>query len=123
MQKRQPLQDAIPAAIIAAKAIGRPWCWCISLAEEKKKRFALHWYSTSRRETMSIPSTLVTGTIAYLVLGIVLIGIIFSARSVGKLSKDDAAYVKVHDNDRYCCLYFGLVAHIELCIFNILQCW
>lgn len=40
---------------------------------------------------MSIPSTLVTGTIAYLVLGIVLIGIIFSARSVGKLSKDDAA--------------------------------
>lgn len=40
---------------------------------------------------MGIPSTLVTGTIAYLVLGIVLIGLIFTARSIGKLSKDDAA--------------------------------
>jgi hypothetical protein len=40
---------------------------------------------------MGIPATLVTGTIAYLVLGIVLIGLIFSARSIGKLSKDDAA--------------------------------
>ncbi len=63
---------------------------------------------------MSIPSTLVTGTIAYLVLGIVLIGLIFSARSVGKLSKDDAAYVKLQEN--YRCSYFELVAHIEFCL-------
>ena len=41
--------------------------------------------------TMSIPATLVTGTIAYLVLGVVLIGVIFAMRSVGKLNKDDAA--------------------------------
>ncbi|KAG7350524.1 ATP synthase subunit H [Nitzschia inconspicua] len=37
-----------------------------------------------------IPSTLVTGTIAYLVAAVVLIGIVQAARGVGKLSKDDA---------------------------------
>ena len=72
---------------------------------------------------MSIPSTLVTGTIAYLVLGIVLIGIIFSARSVGKLSKDDAAYVKFVDNDRFCWLYFDSLLTWNFCLCNILQCW
>jgi hypothetical protein len=41
--------------------------------------------------TMSIPSTVITGTIAYLVLGVFLLGTVFSMRSVGKLSKDDAA--------------------------------
>eukprot|EP00339_Tiarina_fusa_P011926 CAMPEP_0117036468 /NCGR_PEP_ID=MMETSP0472-20121206/25833_1 /TAXON_ID=693140 ORGANISM="Tiarina fusus, Strain LIS" /NCGR_SAMPLE_ID=MMETSP0472 /ASSEMBLY_ACC=CAM_ASM_000603 /LENGTH=75 /DNA_ID=CAMNT_0004746237 /DNA_START=58 /DNA_END=285 /DNA_ORIENTATION=+ len=40
---------------------------------------------------MTIPSTLITGSIAYLVLGVVLLGLVFSMRSLGKLSKDDAA--------------------------------
>jgi ABC-type dipeptide/oligopeptide/nickel transport system permease component len=40
---------------------------------------------------MGIPSTLISGSIAYLVLGAVAIGGIFSMRSMGKLSKDDAA--------------------------------
>jgi hypothetical protein len=42
-----------------------------------------------------IPSTLITGTIAYLVAAVVLIGIVQAARGVGKLSKDDAGYVEV----------------------------
>lgn len=50
-----------------------------------------HFSLQYRNRIMGIPATLVTGTIAYLVLGIVLIGLIFSARSIGKLSKDDAA--------------------------------
>jgi hypothetical protein len=37
-----------------------------------------------------IPSTIVTGTIAYLVLAVVMIGLVQAARGVGKLSKDDA---------------------------------
>jgi hypothetical protein len=41
--------------------------------------------------TMSgIPSTLITGTIAYLVAAVVLVGLVQAARGVGKLSKDDA---------------------------------
>ena len=40
---------------------------------------------------MAIPSTIITGTIAYLVLGAVMLAMVFSMRSVGKLSKDDAA--------------------------------
>eukprot|EP00934_Nitzschia_sp_Nitz4_P007898 Nitzschia sp. Nitz4//scaffold90_size81538//46654//47102//NITZ4_005323-RA/size81538-augustus-gene-0.7-mRNA-1//1//CDS//3329560023//7888//frame0 len=40
---------------------------------------------------MSIPSTLITGTIAYLVLGVAMLGSVFGMRVVGKLSKDDAA--------------------------------
>jgi hypothetical protein len=39
---------------------------------------------------MSIPQTLITGSIAYLVLAVVLIGIVQGARGVGKLNKDDA---------------------------------
>ena len=39
---------------------------------------------------MSFPTPVVTGTIAYAVLCVVLLGIVFSMRSVGKLSKDDA---------------------------------
>jgi hypothetical protein len=41
--------------------------------------------------TMGIPSTLITGSIAYLVLGAVMLGVVFAMRSIGKLSKDDAA--------------------------------
>ncbi|MGK3756921.1 MAG: hypothetical protein ACI8RD_009235 [Bacillariaceae sp.] len=37
-----------------------------------------------------IPPTLITGSIAYLVLGVVLIGLVQAARGVGKLNKDDA---------------------------------
>lgn len=40
--------------------------------------------------TMAIPTTLITGSIAYLVLGVVLIGLCQAARGVGKLNKDDA---------------------------------
>jgi hypothetical protein len=39
---------------------------------------------------IAIPSTLVTGSIAYLVAAVVLIGLVQAARGVGKLSKDDA---------------------------------
>eukprot|EP00537_Pseudo-nitzschia_pungens_P011526 CAMPEP_0172394060 /NCGR_PEP_ID=MMETSP1061-20121228/13320_1 /TAXON_ID=37318 /ORGANISM="Pseudo-nitzschia pungens, Strain cf. pungens" /LENGTH=75 /DNA_ID=CAMNT_0013125329 /DNA_START=45 /DNA_END=272 /DNA_ORIENTATION=- len=39
---------------------------------------------------MSLPATLVTGSIAYLVLGVVLLGLVQAFRGVGKLSKDDA---------------------------------
>ena len=42
---------------------------------------------------MAIPQTLITGSIAYLVLGVVLIGIVQAARGVGKLNKDDAGWV------------------------------
>jgi hypothetical protein len=37
-----------------------------------------------------IPATVITGTIAYLVVGVVMLGIVQAARGVGKLSKDDA---------------------------------
>jgi hypothetical protein len=41
--------------------------------------------------TMSgIPQTLITGSIAYLVAAVVLIGLVQAARGVGKLNKDDA---------------------------------
>lgn len=40
---------------------------------------------------MSLPQTLVTGSIAYLVLAVVLLGLCQASRGVGKLSKDDAA--------------------------------
>ena len=44
---------------------------------------------------MAIPQTLITGSIAYLVLGVVLIGIVQAARGVGKLNKDDAGWVSI----------------------------
>ena len=37
-----------------------------------------------------IPSTLITGTIAYIVAAVVLVALVQAARGVGKLSKDDA---------------------------------
>ena len=40
-----------------------------------------------------IPATVITGTIAYLVVGVVMLGLVQAARGVGKLSKDDAGYV------------------------------
>jgi len=40
---------------------------------------------------MSIPTTIISGTIAYLVMGIILIGVVFSARASGLMSKDNAA--------------------------------
>ena len=40
---------------------------------------------------MAIPAALITGTIAYLILGIVMLAVVFSMRSIGKLSPDDAA--------------------------------
>jgi hypothetical protein len=41
----------------------------------------------------AIPSTLITGTIAYLVACVVCLGLVQAARGVGKLNKDDAGYV------------------------------
>eukprot|EP00529_Nitzschia_sp_RCC80_P040717 CAMPEP_0113458780 /NCGR_PEP_ID=MMETSP0014_2-20120614/10099_1 /TAXON_ID=2857 /ORGANISM="Nitzschia sp." /LENGTH=76 /DNA_ID=CAMNT_0000350315 /DNA_START=78 /DNA_END=308 /DNA_ORIENTATION=- /assembly_acc=CAM_ASM_000159 len=37
-----------------------------------------------------IPATVITGTIAYLVAGVVMLGLVQAARGVGKLNKDDA---------------------------------
>eukprot|EP00527_Entomoneis_sp_CCMP2396_P002647 CAMPEP_0198143090 /NCGR_PEP_ID=MMETSP1443-20131203/5745_1 /TAXON_ID=186043 /ORGANISM="Entomoneis sp., Strain CCMP2396" /LENGTH=76 /DNA_ID=CAMNT_0043806231 /DNA_START=102 /DNA_END=332 /DNA_ORIENTATION=+ len=39
----------------------------------------------------SIPGPIVSGTIAYLVFGLLLIAVVFGSRSIGVLSKDDAA--------------------------------
>jgi hypothetical protein len=41
--------------------------------------------------TMGFPTTLLFGSIAYLVLGVVALGTVFTMSSIGKLSKDDAA--------------------------------
>ena len=43
-----------------------------------------------------IPATVITGSIAYLVLGVVLVGLVQAARGVGKLNKDDAGYVQTY---------------------------
>eukprot|EP00980_Cylindrotheca_fusiformis_P020072 scaffold7152_cov122-Cylindrotheca_fusiformis.AAC.1 len=40
---------------------------------------------------MGIPSPIITGSIAYLVLGVALLALVFFMRSIGKLSPDDAA--------------------------------
>ena len=40
---------------------------------------------------MSIPQTLVTGTFAYLILGVIGLVVVLMMRGVGKLNKDDAA--------------------------------
>lgn len=37
-----------------------------------------------------IPAPIITGSIAYLVAGVILLGIVQAARGVGKLNKDDA---------------------------------
>jgi V-type H+-transporting ATPase subunit e len=39
---------------------------------------------------MSIPGPVITGTIAYLLLGVIAIGAVFTARAAGVLNKDDA---------------------------------
>lgn len=44
---------------------------------------------------MTIPSTVISGTIAYLLLGVVCIGIVFSGRATGMLSKDNAEIANV----------------------------
>ena len=40
---------------------------------------------------MGIPSTIVSGTIGYVVLGCILIGVIFGLRASGQMNKDNAA--------------------------------
>ncbi|CAJ1965183.1 unnamed protein product [Cylindrotheca closterium] len=40
---------------------------------------------------MAIPAALITGTICYIILGIVALAVVFSMRSIGKLNPDDAA--------------------------------
>ena len=41
-----------------------------------------------------IPSTIVTGTVAYAVLGCVLLGVIFGMQATNTMSKDNAQYVE-----------------------------
>jgi V-type H+-transporting ATPase subunit e len=45
--------------------------------------------------TMGIPSTVISGTIGYLVLCVVAIGLVFSSRATGILSKDNAETANV----------------------------
>jgi hypothetical protein len=40
---------------------------------------------------MGIPSTIITGTIGYIVLGCLLLGGVFAMQGSGQLSKDNAA--------------------------------
>jgi hypothetical protein len=40
---------------------------------------------------MAIPSALISGSIAYFVLGCVALGIVFAMQASGQLSKDNAA--------------------------------
>lgn len=40
---------------------------------------------------MSIPPTIITGTIGYLLLGALGLGLLYSSRATGVLSKDNAA--------------------------------
>jgi V-type H+-transporting ATPase subunit e len=44
---------------------------------------------------MAIPSTIVTGTVSYLIVGAVLMAVVFSSRSSGALSKDNAEIATV----------------------------
>ena len=39
---------------------------------------------------MTIPGPVITGSIGYLVFGFLLLGLVFGARSIGVLNKDDA---------------------------------
>ena len=39
---------------------------------------------------MAIPAAIITGTIGYIVLGLIGLGLIFSSRATGALSKDNA---------------------------------
>lgn len=77
---REPCVCVCVFRIVIAPVVFALYCLFVSV-----------FHTTESVTIMSIPATLITGSIAYIVLGVVLIGLIFSARSVGKLSKDDAA--------------------------------
>lgn len=44
---------------------------------------------------MAIPGTVITGSIIYLLLGALIIGVVFSSRATGLLSKDNAEIANV----------------------------
>lgn len=44
---------------------------------------------------MSVPTSIISGTIGYLVLGAILIGLVFSSRATGVLSKDNAGIANI----------------------------
>jgi V-type H+-transporting ATPase subunit e len=44
---------------------------------------------------MTIPATIITGTIGYFVLAALCIGLVFSSRATGMLSKDNASIANV----------------------------
>lgn len=64
------------------------------------------WKPNKIDRTMSLPQTLVTGSIAYLVLAVVLVGLCQASRGVGRLSKDDAAWVFFLQSFVHSCLWF-----------------
>ena len=59
-----------------------------------------------------IPATVITGSIAYLVLGVVLVGLVQAARGVGKLNKDDAGYVQTTTTNTNTIIYTFLVEFV-----------
>ena len=44
---------------------------------------------------MAIPTPVISGTIGYLLIGVILIGLVFSSRATGLLNKDNAAIANV----------------------------
>ena len=66
---------------------------------------------------MGIPSTIVTGTVAYAVLGCVLLGVIFGMQATNTMSKDNAQYVGWK---YYFCGWLSLEAYAMLRILTLL---
>jgi len=58
--------------------------------EELESKNQLHSIMSS-----TIPTSIISGTIAYLLLGVILIGVVFSSRASGMLNKDNAAIANV----------------------------
>lgn len=48
------------------------------------------FFYTTKQPTMAIPSQIATGSVLYLIMGVVLLGLIFASRLTGRLSKDNA---------------------------------
>lgn len=67
----------------ADKTLFAAWWTKHTIEKEEAKKI--------RTETMGFPTTLVTGTIGFLVLGAIANGLVFSSRATGMLNKDNAA--------------------------------
>ena len=55
----------------------------------------LHNSDRPTKVTMAIPLSIITGTIGYLVLAAIAVGIVFGSRATGMLSKDNAAIANI----------------------------